>query len=338
MEKKRIIKIGVIISLAIFIFIWGMNYLKNKNIFKPENTYYGIYKDINGLSKSSPVMLSGFKIGQVADIYFVSDTSENLIVEMLIDSKFNIPDSSNAQIFSIDLMGTKGIQILRNDSVKTYISTGDTLLTSTESGLKDQVSMQILPLKAKAEDLIASFDSVLVSVRTIFDDKTRRNLSKSFASIRITLKNLENTTFTLDTLMSNEKTVLAAILNNAESITGNLKNNNEHLSNIIQNFSAISDSVAKADIASVITNADRTIDGLDKIVSKIESGEGSLGMLINNDTLYNNLEDASYNLSRLLRDLKENPKRYVRFSAFDLGKTVIVKDSKESKKKKSKDK
>ena len=336
MERKRIIKIGVVVTLSIFLLVWGVNYLNNKNLFKPENVYYGVYKNINGLTTSGAVLLNGYKIGQVSDIYFQDGKSNKLIVEFLIDSKFKLPENSIAQIFSMDIMGTKGINILRNDSIKTskYLESGDTLKSATEEGLKEQVSMQILPFKAKAEELLSSMDSVLTVIKTIFDNNTRKNISSSFASISVTLRNLESTTYTLDTLMKQEKTALASILNNTASITNNIKNNNEKIDNIINNFSIMSDSLAKSNFTDIINNANKTIANLDLILTKVNEGEGSLGMLLKNDTLYTNLENASYNLSALLRDLKENPKRYVRFSAFDLGRTVIVTDDKKAKKEK----
>jgi phospholipid/cholesterol/gamma-HCH transport system substrate-binding protein len=328
MDRKRIIKIGIVVSLAIFIFFWGINFLKHKDLFKKETTYFGIYQNINGIGVSAAVFLNGFQIGQVSDVYFNNDKAHNLVVEMMIESKYKIPKNSTAQIYSTDVLGTKGIQILLNDSVQDFHDDGDTLLTSIEGDLKTQISAQMLPFKSKIEAMVSSMDTVLTSVSLIFNSKTRENLSKSFASIRITLQNFEGTSYTLDTLMQTEKNTLKAILANAESITQNLKNNNDKIQNIISNFSEISDTLAKANFAGVIQNADKAINDLSKIVDKINAGEGSLGQLVNNDTLYTNLENASYNLNRLLRDLKENPKRYVRFSAFDLGRTVIVDDEK----------
>jgi phospholipid/cholesterol/gamma-HCH transport system substrate-binding protein len=337
MERKRMIKIGIVISAAIFIFFWGINFLKRKDLFKKENKFYGVYHNISGLTVSSAVMLNGFQIGEVSKINFKKGRTDSLVVELLVESKFPIPRNSRAEIFSVDIMGTKGIQILSDKPQNLFAKTGDTLNTSVEGDLKTQVSAQILPLKAKAEELISSFDTVLTNIKLIFNAQTRDNLSRSFSSIRVTLNNLESTTYTLDTLMKTEKSSLKTILGNAASITENLKNNNDKIQNILANFSSLSDTLAKADFAGVIKKADKALADFSKIVAKINAGEGSIGQLVNNDTLYTNLENASYNLSRLLRDLKENPKRYVRFSAFDLGRTVIVDDKKDKKPEKKED-
>ncbi len=335
MTKKQITKIGLLIITSIALLIWGMNYLKGKNIFKSENQYYVVYNNISGLSVANSVVINGYKIGQVDDIKFVQDTSEYLIVTLLIDEKFKIRKGAVAQIYSADLMGTKAVQILNNDNSELHAN-GDTLISSIEGGLKEQVSMQILPLKNKAEDLIASLDSAIIIIRTVFNKKTQENLKNTFASIRITISNLESTTFTLDTLLKKEKSKLAKIFSNVEKITGNLKNNNEKLTNIINNFSSISDSLSKADIASTINKADQALLQFNYILKTINKGNGTISQLLHNDTLYNNIENASYHLSRLLRDIHENPKRYMHFSLLDLGKTVYVKDKEDKKKKKDK--
>ncbi len=324
MQRKTFIKIGIIGIISIVLLIWGINFLKGKSFFKDSNVFYVVYHQIDGLTLSSQVVMNGYAIGQVSDIYFDSEKSNSLLVTLEVSSDFFIPENSVAEIYSMDLMGTKAIRILRNDSTQIAHVNGDTLSGTTEGDFKDQVNMQILPLKRKAEDLISSFDSVLVVIRTVFDENTRMNLSRSFSSISLTLANLERTTFTLDTLVSSEKSKLVAIFSNIESITQNLKNNNENLSHAIKNFSNISDSLAKADLAYTIAKTNSALAHVNDIVNKINNGEGSLALLLNNDTLYRNLDNASYHMNRLLRDIHENPKRYVRFSLIDLGRTKYV--------------
>ena len=141
-------------------------------------------------------------------------------------------------------------------------------------------------------------------------------MEQSFESIRYTIQNLESTTYNLDTLVVTQRFRLANIIGNVESITANIKKNNDKINNIIANFSNISDTLAKAKIASTINNADKTLKDFSEIIAKVNRGEGSLGMLVNNDTLYNNLEGASKELNKLVEDIKLNPKRYLNFSVF----------------------
>ncbi|MBI5539925.1 MAG: MCE family protein [Bacteroidia bacterium] len=317
------VKVGVLVLLTIGIAIWGFQFLKGKNLFENRSTYYVIYDRVDGMDESSPVLINGLKVGLVTEINFLHDSLNRIIVKMLVDEGYKIPDSSIAEIYSADLMGSKAIRLnlTRN---KKYYKSGDTLMSKIEQDLKAQVSAQMMPLKTKAEELMLSIDSVMSVVQNIFNENTRDNLSKTFASIKETIRNLERTSISLDTLMQNEKYVLARIFANIESITSNLKNNNEKIALILENFSSISDSLKKADIKQTIVTANSALNHANNILGKINRGEGSFGLLINNDTLYRNLENASRNLDRLMQDLRENPKRYLHFSLFDFGKTTIV--------------
>lgn len=323
--------IGLVVIIAIIGLVWGFNFLKGKNLFVKENIYYSVYDRIDGLVESSPVVLNGLKIGQVRNIQFHSDNSGRIVVEFAIKQDIQLRDSTVAQIASIDLMGTKSVELIQGGSTK-FHEKGDTLFSSLEQSIKDQVSIQMLPLKVKAEELMLSLDSVLVVFQYIFNESTRDNISNTFASIKMTIKNLENTSIALDTLMQNEKSKLSRIFSNIELISSNLRNNNEQITLILNNFANISDTIAKADIGKTINGANKAISDIDLILGKINRGEGTLGMLANNDTLYNNLEDATYNLNKLLIDIEKNPKRYAHFSLFDFGRTTVEKDKNENKK------
>ncbi|MGQ9846963.1 MAG: MlaD family protein [Bacteroidales bacterium] len=326
------VKVGVTVIVAMAIFSWGYSFLKGKELFEKTYTYYSIYKSVDGLNVSAPVLVNGIKVGRVNDIRFISDSNTNVIVELKINKNFLIRDSSVAEIFSADLMGTRAIHLIQSNSKK-YYQPYDTLLSSVEADLKTQVSAQVLPLKKKAEDLIKSVDSVMVVVQSIFDKQTRYNLTRSFESIRITVENLAKTTTSLDTLVQSEKYSLTRIIANIESITENFRNNNELITNVMKNLSAFSDSLQQANVKQTIINANNALAQATKIIEKINKGEGSLGMLIHNEQLYTNLEKASKNLDLLLKDLRENPKRYVHFSLFDLGRTVILEDNEKNRKK-----
>jgi phospholipid/cholesterol/gamma-HCH transport system substrate-binding protein len=318
-------KTGLVVFVTILLFIWGLNYLKGIDFFNSENKYYALYERVDGLENSADVLISGFKVGQVRSIYFEENMSGNLVVMFAIDDKFALPYNTVAKIYSSDLMGTKSIELLLTDSVDIYNS-GDTIKGLLEGGLKEQVSVQMLPLKNKAEDLMVEIEKAIIIVQNVFNEKTIDNLTKSIESIKFTIKNLETTSYTIDTLVKSEKSKLANIFSNVESITSNLKQNNVALKNTIQNISSISDSIAKSNIKTAFNSAATALVQVDSIVGKINNGTGSLGLLLNNDTLYYNLEDAAYNLNRLVEDLRVNPKRYVHFSVFDIGKTVYTEE------------
>jgi phospholipid/cholesterol/gamma-HCH transport system substrate-binding protein len=335
MSASRISKIGLLVVTAIALLIWGVSYLKGNNLFKKENTYYVIYNEVNGLSISNAVLINGFKVGQVLHIEYIPDTVDRFRVSISIENKFKLVNGSIAQVYSQDIMGNRAIRIIRG-KLEGFHENGDTLIAAVEGGLVEQVNMEIAPLKKKAESLISSLDSAIIIVREIFNKRTQEDLRNTFASIKNTIANLEKTTFTLDTLLTTEKSKLAMIFSNVEAITANLKNNDKEISNIIKNFSAISDSLAKADIASTLGKADSALLQFNQILANINSGNGTVGQLIHNDTLYRNIENASYHLSRLMRDMHENPKRYLHFSVLDVGKTIYVADPDDKKAKKKK--
>lgn len=314
MERKNIIKTGIFVVITIALFIWGIGFIKNKNVFSSDDFFYGKYENIKGLTTSSFVILNGLQVGEVTKISFNDNYS--VIVKIQIDDGVKLPENSVIKIVSSDIMGTKAIELLRAEDKGKYHKSGDTLLTSIEDDLKEQVNKEMLPLKLKTESMISSIDSVLMVVQGIFNDEAQTDLQKSLRNIRLTLSNLAGTTKTLDNLMSSEKSRIAQILSNAESITSNLKNNNKEIAQILSNLSKVSDTIANSKIKGVISEAHRALGDFNKILAQVNKGEGTLGMLIHNDSLYVNLANAAKSLDELLIDVKKNPKRYVHFSAF----------------------
>jgi len=309
------IKIGVIAIITIALFIWIYNFMKGKNILHAAKTYTVVYDKVNGLEESNAVLINGYRVGLVDNIQFATDQSGNLIVTLLIEENFDIPKNSIARIYSSDLMGTRSVALILGNS-KEICESGDTLIPEVEGTLQEQVSVEMLPLKNKAENLMLSIDSVLAVIQVTFNESFRDNFSASFEHIRETIKHLNRSTYTLDTLMTNEDGRFANFLSNIESISGNLKNNNEELTQLFQNMASLSDSLAKSQIRSTIDNLNRTLANMDTALTRINRGEGTLGMLITDDSLYINLENATNSLDALLKDVKENPKRYVQVSVF----------------------
>ena len=315
MKYKREIGIGLIFIVALALFIWGFSFLKGFNLFKEQRVIYAVYEQVSGLDRANPVSINGLKVGQVSDIYFEPGFSGNIIVEITVETQIPIPRNSVALIYSSDLMGSKAIDLkLGDDSL--YISNGDTLSTRVEASLKEAVNQQIAPLKLKAEELIMSIDSVVTVIKAIFNEKAKENLSNSIASIEQTFANLESASYNLDTLVAAQKTKLSQIMINLESITSTISENEENIDNILTNFSSLSDSLAKAEIPRTFVKIDRVMGDVALIVEKINNGEGSLGMLINDEELYKDLQESAEQLHLLMEDIRINPKRYVRFSLF----------------------
>ncbi len=264
---------------------------------------------------AKPVYVNGLQVGQVSRLYFASDLSGDIIVELVIQNKFPIPKNSIAHIFSADLMGSKSITLILGDS-KVPVKSGDTLLTSVEGSLMESVNKQVAPLKAKAEVLMGSVDTLIAAFNAVMNDETVKSLSSSIKDIQSTFKNLASTTSRLDDLATSEGNRLSNILTNTDSLIATLNSNREGLSRIIGNFESISDSLSKANIAAIIYKADSSINSLNQILAKINEGQGTAGKLMNNDSLYRELNKSAEELNKLLKDVRENPKRYVKFSLF----------------------
>jgi phospholipid/cholesterol/gamma-HCH transport system substrate-binding protein len=315
MKFTKEIKAAVIVVSGLAAFIWGVNFLKGNNLFSKQRVFYAIYDQLDGLQNGNPVVIKGFKVGQVGNIHFLEDGSGKLCVKITVDANVKIPKYSYARIGSSDLLGSKNLEIVFKNNVQMAVS-GDTLDSENQASISDQFTRQIKPIKDKAESLLATSDSILTSIQYVFNKNTRDNLSSTFASIERTFRSLEHSSYALDTLLYTQQARLTNIFGNVESITYNLKNNNERISKIFHNLSSVSDSLVKSNFATTVRNANAMLDKMSGIVEKINKGKGSLGMLINNDSLYKNLNASSADLDKLILDIHENPGRYVTISLF----------------------
>jgi phospholipid/cholesterol/gamma-HCH transport system substrate-binding protein len=315
LKNRKVYTVALSFVLALVLFIWGFNFLKGKDIFNKEQLYFVEYNEVNGLIKSNPIVINGLRVGQVRDIYFHPSLNGKLIVVIALTTKFPVPDNSIARIFSSDLMGSKAIELQLGTS-KTYLMPNDTLTSSIEASLMDEVNAQVLPLKNKAETLLSSVDSLVVILQTILSENAKDNIFSSLQSVSATIQNLERTTLVIDSVVSTESSRISSILYNIELISRNFEQNNGEINTILSNMAALSDSLVKADIGSVVHHADASLAELNKLLDAINRGQGTVGQMMHNDTLYYQLEKSAEELNKLLEDVRVNPKRYVKFSLF----------------------
>lgn len=323
MKISKYTKLGILIVISITILIWGLSYLKGNDIFKQDNTYFVVYERVDGLVPSNKVSINGFQIGQVNEIKFHPDNSKKLLVSLSVDASVKIPVNSVAQIFSSDIMGTRSIKLLLSDESEIYLP-NDTVSGAIESDLKEQVSMQVLPIKNKAEQLLGTIDSAITTLTVIFNDDARQNLSESFANINQTVANIERTTSDLQEIMASEKGNIKQIITNIEEITTTFNNNTKALESTIQNLSNFSDTLAQISVTPVLNNISDASEQILMILNKLNSDESTAGLLLNDDQLYKSINTLSGNLSFLISDIQANPKRYLHFSAMDFGKEYYI--------------
>ena len=307
MKLSSEVKIGIIVTVAIAATIWGLNFLKGRNLLTATDNYYAIFSEIGGLEKNSKIYINGYRVGQVGEIIFNSTEGGSLTVMLGIRKNFQIPLNSPAVLYDADFMGTKAIQI--NLSMDTgYHKPGDTLVSQIKSGLTQQLEEQLLPVKDKAESLIVTVDSLLSALEYVFDRESADMLKSSIENLESSLSGIEG--------MVGENGKLTRMISHLESITRNLKDHNQQLAAAMGNLESITDSIAKSELKSTINNTNLTLMQTHQIMEKINKGEGTMGMLVNNDSLYHNLESLSGELESLLKDLQENPKKYINVSVF----------------------
>jgi phospholipid/cholesterol/gamma-HCH transport system substrate-binding protein len=307
-------KVGIIFVIASAILIWGLMYLKGMELFKHKMIIYAVYNRVNGLVPDNNVEISGMKVGQVKGLYFSSKQRGKIIAELYISEEYPIPVNSVARINNSDnLIGGRYVEIVLGDSKK-ILKNKDTLNSFIEASIGEELNQQLVPLKVKTERLLGSLDTVATLIQQVLNKETRDNLAASIRHIKDALANLSHTTYYLDTLMGSQRNHLASIIGNIESISLNLKNNNQKINNILTNFSELSDSLAKARIPATIAQVNKAITDIDVAVNKINNGKGTLGLLLNDDKLYKEVEKAAQDLNLLLEDIRANPKKYVKIS------------------------
>jgi len=314
-------KLGFLVLACLTILVWGINFLKGIDIFKRNTNYYVVYEKIEGLLESSAVTINGYQVGQVSEIRLMDDYSGRLFVTLSLQGDYKIAKGTTAKIVSSDIMGTRAIKLEIVHSGE-YYQPNDTIPGATEGDLKEQVSMQVLPLKQKAEELIASLDSALTVVTYVFNKETRDNLKQSFENINQTVANIESASAELDKIMGSGK--INSIVTNLDSITMTINQNTDEITNMIKNFSALSDSLSKLNVSPIFAEISSSVAGINKIIQKLNTTDSSAGLLINDPVLYQNLNNLSASLDLLLKDVRNNPKRYVHFSAFNVGKDVYI--------------
>lgn len=306
-------KVGILAAFSIALLIIGYNFLKGNAIFSSETVLYAKYSHVDGLAVSKPVLINGYQIGRVDKLELQTDGS--IVATLKIKGKYEIPRNSVAKLESTDLLGSKAI-VMALGTGNDFAQDGDTLNANVQKGILETVQ----PVQKKAELIIGKMDSILTSVNSILNPNFQKNVDKSFNSIASTLSSLESTSKKVDNLVGSEGSRISAILANVEAISSNLKQNNSKISSILNNINSITDQVAAANFKQTIDNANKAVADLQSIVSKINNGEGTMGLLVNDTKMYDNLNNASKNLDNLMIDLKANPKRYVHFSIFGGGK------------------
>ena len=285
---SREAKIGVAVAIAIGMLYFGLNFLKGVNIFQPTTYFYAQYERVDGIVPTTPVMINGYQVGHVSQINFDYTKEAPITLQITVDNKLVVPQGTIAEIYDTGLMGDKAIQLKLGRS-NTLLQPGDTLRTSVQNGLMAAVTDALVePIKA----MMPQLDS---TIKTI-------NHTLSGERVQSLLTNAEAAIANFKAISANLKKELPTTMSNVNNITANL--------------SEVSDELKAAQLDSTLLKFDATIANLENITNQLKSNENTLGALLNDKELYQNLDSTVQSANALLIDLKENPKRYVHFSVF----------------------
>lgn len=312
MKIKREYSIAALVLGGVGLLIFGVNFLRGLDLFQKRNVYHAVYNNVAGITSASPVYYNGFKVGQVIKTTLLPDGSGHVAVSFQInEDNLAIPKDTKVQIYSADLF-SRALQMQLGSGP--LAEAGDTLVGDVQLSLTDAVSAQIDPLKAKAEGMISKVDSVLNAFQMILNEKAVGDIDSSFTSIREVMESLSNTAQRLDKLVAVESVTLSTTLKNLEVVSGTLARNSDEMDHIFTNLDTLSAELARGRLRKILDEMAQASTELKKVATNISNGEGTMGKLMKDDSLYTNLNSASAELDLLLEDLRMNPNRY--FSVF----------------------
>ncbi|MHA4846809.1 MlaD family protein [Flavitalea antarctica] len=300
-------KVGALTAVAITVLILGFNFLKGRNITERNDELFAVFKSVKGVGPANPVLINGLQVGKVSALKEKDKNLSGIIVTMSLSKDVNIPDNSIATINS-DLLGTTSLEIILGNSPN-FIQSGGTLQTTTNPGLLGEVKGALSPAIDNLNKTLASLDVFIQKLNTIVDPNTKNNIQGIIANLTTTSKSLEN-------LLNNQTGALAKTLSNFENFSSNLAKNNGKIDSTLTNLEKTTNMLSNANIDQAVMQLKNTLAKLDNTISKIDSKDGTLGMLLNDRKLYDELHQTSRSLTTLLDDFRTHPKRYVNISVF----------------------
>ena len=301
MNLSREIKTAILIIGCIIIFIFGFNYLKGTSLLSNEKTIHALYDEVEGLVVGANVTIRGLNVGKVKIIDFNDDFAK-IKVTFSIRDDLTFSNESVAQLYEAGLIGGKAIAIIPKYDSSNIIKNGDILISEIKPGLTELVNQQIAPLQDKIEGLLTSADSLFAGISNIMNYETQNNLKMTLEGLASTIENVNVLSSNINDILNANEKGLKSTINNLSKVSGNLNK--------------ITDSLKQMPLSSIVKNFEDTSLQLKRIIERLNSGEGSAGMILKDNKLYDNLVNSSEALEALLSDLKSHPKKYVHFSIF----------------------
>ena len=308
-------KVGALTAVAITLLVLGFNFLKGRSLIKTGHYIYAQFPDAKGLMVSHAVMVNGFPIGSVYEIENVDANLKLIKVGIKLKSSYNIPINSIATIASSPL-GSPSIEItLGKDSIN-FLKDGGFINTENPLGMLDKLSSKLDPIGDNLNKTLITLNNTLLNLNSIVDPNTKNNLQSSVANIQKLTDNLTKASVSLTEMLNQQNGALAKSMTNMSNFTSNLNNQNEKINGTLANIETTTKNLSNADIEGLLSKMKSTLETLNTAIAKLNSNSGSLGLLMNDKALYNNLTNTVRSANILMDDLRIHPKRYVNISVF----------------------
>ena len=301
MRLSKEIKAAFFVLSTILLFIFGFNYLKGSSILDKQKTIYAVYDEVDGLLVGANVMINGLSIGNVTELDFLPNSTK-ILVTLKVKDKLNFSSKSIASIYETGVLGGLAISIEPVFERESIVKTGDTLMSSVRPGLTELINRQIEPLSRQLQSTITSVDSIFTGASNVLNRQTQEEIKESINVLTSAINAINNSSLIIEETLTSKNTQINNTIDNIENISSNLSN--------------VSDELNSFGLSSLLTNLEVSVDGISSIIDKLDSDDSTLGKLINEDEVYNNLNSSIESLNVLINDIKANPKKYVHFSVF----------------------
>ena len=302
MTFSKDLKTGVFAVVSILLFILGFQYMRDSKLFQVSREFHVVYPNVVGLERSAAVTINGMKVGKVSDIKLINSQGDAVMVTFIIQDDFEFSKSSVIKIYRSGIIGGNNLAVLTNGSDPMIAQAGDTLVGALESGMIDGLIEKFTPIEKSLLSTLTKVDSVMLDLDQVLDQAAKRHLRQSMVDLSSTMDQLNQTATSLNTLVQHNE----AYLNNTFADLGRTASN----------MAKITDSIALINSATLLNDLSESMNALKQITAAMASGEGTLGALINDPSLYQNLEQVTKEAQKLVEDIKAQPKRYVHFSLF----------------------
>ncbi len=314
-------KVGAISIVSLLLLIVGFNFLKGKKIFSNDTILTAKYGNIEGLQNSNPVMINGMQVGAVSTINTDKDMRK-IMVDLNITKDIHIPNNSVA-VIKTNPLGTASIEILLG-TASSFLKNKDSINTDVSTGLLAGVMGKVDPVLSGVKNAVKSADSLLTNFNSVLDPSAKANIAAMLANLNKVTASITASTTSLNTMLNAQTGALSKSLNNVSGITGNFANNNDKINSVVSNLDKTTAKFANLNLQKTIDTMDVAINNLKNLIANFSNSKGTLGMLMNDPTLYKNLASTGNKLNLLLDDVRMNPKRYINISLFGKKKTGEV--------------